>query len=469
VETVTTPGKYCDGGGLWLKVDTHKRWVYRRMIGGKSIEMGLGSYPDVSLATARTEAEALRDSSNPKQTRRERRGNPGGITLRECMVECVNARKVAQTDRYTKDWYRVFRIYIYPVKDDYGTSVGELPIKSITTELVLKVLEPIWEKRPRMAARVQFMLSTVLDYGKVRHGLPENLARWVGHLSVLLRNPDDIQPVTHYRSLPIPSAPDFFLDLRGRLRSASSVLALLVLLTAVRKATARKAEWSEFDFPNRRWRIPAIRMKARRKVKYPNGIFDQPLSDTAVEILTEWRNYCPGKFVFPGRTLGTFVADRTLNNLLERLDSETSPHGLRATFRSWADTKTVCEPEVKKMALGHSVGSKTEEAYSREDWYEKRGILMDVWAEYLETGIDTPTIIGFREDARVILYRGAAPFILPGYKRRSERLLDLPQPVIDVTPANPPNRTRSSRAPASGVSRQGAPSRRTKRSSRKVA
>jgi len=52
------PGKYEDGAGLRLVVSKpgSRRWVFRFMRNGRSREMGLGGYSDVSLAQARDKA-----------------------------------------------------------------------------------------------------------------------------------------------------------------------------------------------------------------------------------------------------------------------------------------------------------------------------------------------------------------------------------------------------------------------------
>lgn len=59
------------------------------------------------------------------------------------------------------------------------------------------------------------------------------------------------------------------------------------------------------------------------------------------------------------------------------------PHGLRATFRSWAEEQTNAEWETKEMCLGHAVGSKVERAYQRSDLIEKRRLLLQSWAGFL--------------------------------------------------------------------------------------
>ncbi len=46
-----------DGDGLFLRVrDTGKAWVYRYEKDGKTVKLGLGPYPAVTLAQARAKA-----------------------------------------------------------------------------------------------------------------------------------------------------------------------------------------------------------------------------------------------------------------------------------------------------------------------------------------------------------------------------------------------------------------------------
>src|SRR5580704_5409024 len=56
------PAVLHDGGGLYLRVSESgsKSWVFRFQIDGKRRDMGLGSFPDTSLADARNKAHAHR-------------------------------------------------------------------------------------------------------------------------------------------------------------------------------------------------------------------------------------------------------------------------------------------------------------------------------------------------------------------------------------------------------------------------
>lgn len=58
VRSISKPGRYADGGGLYLEVDTSaaKRWFLRTMVQGRRCHIGLGGFSVVSLAEARDAA-----------------------------------------------------------------------------------------------------------------------------------------------------------------------------------------------------------------------------------------------------------------------------------------------------------------------------------------------------------------------------------------------------------------------------
>lgn len=82
VRTVTAPGRYFDGQGLFLLVEPSgaKRWKQRLTVQGRRQERGLGPYPVVTLAMAREAAirhrREVRDGENPKTRRLHERGVP---------------------------------------------------------------------------------------------------------------------------------------------------------------------------------------------------------------------------------------------------------------------------------------------------------------------------------------------------------------------------------------------------------
>src|SRR6056297_505383 len=106
VETVTEPGKYFDGQGLFLRVAKNgaRQWVQRITIRGKRCELGLGSPPAVSLATARKLALENRGKAmlggDPLAEKRATKAKP--LTF----AECVNAFAEAKLSEFRSDKHR---------------------------------------------------------------------------------------------------------------------------------------------------------------------------------------------------------------------------------------------------------------------------------------------------------------------------------------------------------------------------
>ena len=147
---------------------------------------------------------------------------------------------------------------------------------------------------------------------------------------------------------------------------------LLIIFTAVRLGAAVGARAEEFNLTERIWVIPPSRAKRRGKRKAMP--FRVPLSDAAVTIVK--RTGVKEGVLFPG------VDHKSLAKIG---GAETSTHGLRATFKTWAEEQTSHANEIIEMALGHAVGDETEEAYRRGDALQKRAKLMRNWSDYCTT------------------------------------------------------------------------------------
>ena len=129
---------------------------------------------------------------------------------------------------------------------------------------------------------------------------------------------------------------------------------------------------------NRAWIIPAGRMKAKREHRVPLG-------DAALALLEKMKSLAEGDYVFPGTRPGKSLSNMALLMLLERMGyGDLTAHGFRSTFRDWAAECTSFANEIVEMALAHAIPSKAEAAYRRGDLFEKRGYLMDAWADYCE-------------------------------------------------------------------------------------
>jgi integrase len=256
--------------------------------------------------------------------------------------------------------------------------IGELPVASLDTGLVLRVLEPIWSSMPETAGRVRGRIEAILDWARVRgYRSGENPARWKGHLDHLLPAKGKIHGVKHYAAVPYAELPAFMAELRGRDGVAERALEFAVL-TASRSGMARGAVWSEIDLGTGTWTIPGHRMKSGREHRIP-------LSARALEILAAARKQTDGDLVFRGSD-GQMLHRNDLQAVLRRMGrADATPHGFRSAFKTWATEQTNYQTEAIEIALAHAVGDKVEAAYMRGELLERRRRLMETWSEFCAT------------------------------------------------------------------------------------
>ena len=366
------PGKYGDGGGLQLAVAATgaKKWVLRFLWQGKAREMGLGSFPEVTLAEAREKALAgrrlARSGIDPiAERKRDKRVPTFGKLADEVVAE---QSKGFRNEKHKAQWAVTLREYAAPLRP--------MPVDAITTEDVLGVLKPIWTTKTETASRLRGRIERVLNAAKAKgHRSGENPAAWRGHLENLLPKRQKLTR-GHHAAMPYPDIPAFVAWLRER--DAVAALALeFAILTAARSGEVLGARWPEIDFDARVWTIPAKRMKSGREYRVP-------LSESALAILEKFGEARVSEFIFPGQGAGRPLSEMVLRRMLRRDADVVTVHGFRSSFRDWAGNETHFPRELAEAALAHVVGDKAEQAYRRSDALEKRRALMEAWAQWCE-------------------------------------------------------------------------------------
>jgi integrase len=380
VNRVSKPGLYADGGGLYLRVGRNgsKRWAFRFMLNGRQHEMGVGGLNKVSLADARKKASDARlllsGGRNPlihkheKETERAAE-KARSMTFDQCAEVYISAHEVAwKNEKHRQQWRNTLATYVSPV-------FGLIPVQEVDTDHILRAIEPIWTKKTETARRLRGRIEVILDWAKVRgYRTGENPARWRGHLSHLLPARTKVRLVKHHAALRYAEIPTFMKELRETEGKSAAALEFLIL-TAARTSEAIYAHWREIDMKHETWTVPAERMKARREHRVP-------LSPPAIAVLKGAKEL-KGDYVFPGRTPARPLSNMALLMTLGRMNrGEITAHGFRSTFRDWAAERTNFPNEVVEAALAHAIESKTEAAYRRTDFFERRRQLMDDWAEY---------------------------------------------------------------------------------------
>jgi integrase len=375
-------GMHGDGGGLWLNVEgKSSSWSfrYKSPVTGKRRQMGLGSFPDVSLARARDEAAAARQlmsqGIDPLERRQEMRV-PKSIatphTFREVAERFIGDQSAGWTSaKVATNWIGSLRLHALP-------RIGSKAVDAIVLEDVLGVIRPIWTTKTETAERVRNRIERILDYA-ITHGWRkgENPARWKGHLSNVLPSRSSVAPVAHRGAVPWQE----IAEVMDKLRKSSGIGALAVrfaCLTAGRSNEIRGAAWAEIDIAARLWVVPASRMKMNRDHRVP-------LSAQAMTLLLGLHPMSSGgALVFPGGRPGRPLSDVALSKALHLAagTKDVTVHGLRSTFRDWAAETTDYPRDVAEMALAHAIGDKVEAAYRRGDLLEKRREMMEAWGQW---------------------------------------------------------------------------------------
>ena len=370
VMSVKTPGRLSDGRGLYLRVKKtgRKSWVYMWNKDHRRREMGLGAYPDVSLALAREKAQNAREliarDKDPINEKKKAVVKSFGEAA-DHLVETLQADWTNEKSR--QQWIRTVMHYCKPIRN--------IPVRNIDTDDVLRVLKPIWTEKEETARRLRARIERVLDYASAhdwRSG--ENPARWKGHLKDILPKRDKLKQ-RNFSAMPYEKIPTFMAELKKEEGMASLALQMTIH-TASRTNETLGAKWSEVNLKTKLWTIPAERMKG--KIEHV-----VPLTLAVIKVVEFVRLFQNSDYVFPGAREGRPLSNMSMNMLLRRMGVETATvHGFRSSFRDWCGDQTQYPREIAEAALAHKVGNKVEQAYRRRSAIEKRRQLMQDWSGY---------------------------------------------------------------------------------------
>ena len=355
VSRLKTPGRYCDGLGLWLQVSQFgtKAWLFRYTRHGRARQMGLGPLHTVSLAEARERArqarQVLLDGNDPIEIKRLKRDAARSDTAERILFKDAAERfldlheSTWKNGKHREQWKSTLKTYVYP-------TLGSRPIAAIDGALVTEALASIWTKKPETARRVKQRIERVIQW--VRDGRP-------------LPSKGASKRVRHHPALPFAELPAFMAELRGR----------DTISARARTSEVIGAKWSEIDLDAGVWTVPVERMKGGKEHQVP-------LSKRAIEILESLPRE-RGGYVFPGAKAKAPLSNMAMLELLRGMDGNGfTVHGFRSTFRDWAGDQTNFARDVIEHALAHRIKDKAEAAYRRSAALEKRRQLMEAWAKY---------------------------------------------------------------------------------------
>ena len=371
-----------DGDGLFIRrTQTGGQWYFRYSRLGKRRDMGLGSYPGLSLAEARQERDrwraVLRGGQDPIDARRagqdaeKRAQEEQRPTLARLVQMTLEARKARLRGGGARGrWMSPLEVHLIP-------KLGGKPVDEITAQDFVDVLRPIWWEKHPTAEKVFQRARMALQYGKVADfGCDPVTIERAAHILG-----DVAHQTQHIAATPWQDIPALY----ERLPTTSAGQCLrFMILTLVRMDGCRRCRLSEID--DDLWTVPADRIKGNEgKVQ----AFRVPLSRAAIAVALDQAQYFDD-LIFPG-IRGAALSSTALEKCLNEMGEAGRPHGFRTSFRTWAQD-TGIDFQVAETILGHSIGGTVERSYARSDLLERRRPVMESWARFV-TGAESAGVV----------------------------------------------------------------------------
>jgi integrase len=371
--------------GLRLEPGSAKgqgKWILRFVspATGKRRDMGLGAYPEVSIADARARGlearQAIAAGKDPIEVR------TGAKAARRAAAEAMTFEQAARKvhEEQTPGWANRKHAaqWLNTLRDHAFLKVGSQKVAALTPADFADVLRPIWLTTPETATRVKQRCHKVMKWCWAHGLVSSNPVDNVGHL--LPNRSSARERTTHQPAMPWRDVPGFVQSkLRDGPYAVSRVLLEFVILTAARSGEARAMTWAEVDLQTRVWTVPATRMKA--------GVAHRvPLSEHTSKILGAQRTRHLGTdLVFPSAR-GQVLSDMALTEFLRGHGAHSGEpgrtatvHGFRSSFRDWASENGYSR-DLAERALAHTVKNQVEAAYHRTDLLEQRRTMMEAWS-----------------------------------------------------------------------------------------
>lgn len=386
-------GKYSDGAGLYLLIkgrdeQAHAKgsWIFRYTFRGQRYEMGLGSVQSLSLARARNECDRWRDLINDRRDpvnpieekrRLEKEAVQGrsAPTLAEVAPLAFDAIRGSLKDNGKAGrWFSPLRLYILP-------ELGALKIEDIHQRDIERALRPIWRTKTPTATKALHRLGSVMKHGAAM-GLDVN-QNAVLNAKQLLGHSD--HKVHHHPSLPWQEIPRLYQSLNPEITAQRALMFYILTGGGTRLKPLRSASIDQFS--DEIWTVAGDVMKS---LKGNDTDFRVPVTGEMQRLVGLSIPASIDGLLFPsprareGRSMA--ISDQAIENIMRSREKEWGwpepyrPHGLRATFRSWASDINPSLYAVAETALGHKIGGIVERTYARNDFLDQRRGLMERWA-----------------------------------------------------------------------------------------
>ena len=366
------------GLALVITAAGRKTWRYVYTVGGRGgqrDQMTLGTYPATSLASARElyrgHRAKVQQGVNPAH---EKKAEQQVLTLAQLAEKYfASARMKNRSDGHRRNIRQSIEREIVP-------TLGKHKARNITRQQLRPLILAVRDRgAPTAANRLLAYVKAMYNWAIENDHVEDNPA---------VKIKTDVEERPRERVLSESEIRRFWHGLTDTGMSEVTKLALrLSLATAQRKGETLKARWEHIDLTERVWSIPAADTKNKR------GVHRVPLSDLAIELLTQAKTFSDGSdWVFPsparpGRHMVETSVSRALNRALAVLGIEdATPHDLRRTAATML-ASSGAERDYIKRILNH-VDSSVTGIYDRYSYDEEKRRYLDRWGRRLQTIVD---------------------------------------------------------------------------------
>jgi len=371
--------KLYDERGLYLIIQPTggKLWRFDYRFFGKRKTLALGSYPDVSLASARDGRDEARrhvasdiDPSEIRRATRESREGAANNSFEVIAREWISTHMADKATSHTSRLLRRLVLYIFPW-------LGNKPISEITAPQLLESI-----RRIQQANKLETAHRTLQSVGQIFRYAAQT-GRAARDITVDLKGALPPATTRHMAAFTEPSQVAGLLKAIDGFTGTLTVQAALKLapLVFVRPGELRTARWADIDLDAAEWKY---------RVSKTNTDHIVPLSNQALAILQDIHPLSGhGEFVFMGgHNQRKPMSDAALNASLKRMgydtQTEITGHGFRAMARTILHERLGVDPIIIEHQLAHRVPDALGSAYNRTKFLEQRKVMMQQWADYLD-------------------------------------------------------------------------------------
>ncbi|MCG9691305.1 integrase domain-containing protein [Vibrio sp. Isolate22] len=367
-----------DGNGLFLRIKPNgtKSWIFNYIhpITKKRKNIGLGIYPDITLASARVKTREFRQLVAEKVDPQTHRNNEAAAeqlavetTLLYVAREWFEVKKHSITPGYARDIWRSLELHIFP-------NLGQLPIRDLLAPTVIKQLRPLEQKGSletvkRVCQRLNDVMVFAVNCGVIHsnplQGIKDAFKKpKVEHMKTL--TPDELPVLMNAMS-------------NANIKMVTRCAFEFQLHTLTRPSESAQAQWHEIDFENKLWIIPEQKMKSRRVHKIP-------LSDATMQLLKFMEPISKGKrYVFASDTSKSgHINTQSVNTALKRsgLTGKLVSHGMRS-IGSTALNEQGFNRDAIELSLAHVDKNTIRDIYNNAQYLDERREIMQWWSNFI--------------------------------------------------------------------------------------